>query len=139
MDLVLVTSYSEADWHRDRRAEAGGAHLSCPNCGRDEWFHAVGIPPDDGARCKYRACKVCGFHQEADGTPAYRSLMTVHTCVGLLPPGHRCEFCGALGPRHWHAGCWHVISPGEVGRSACPICGTILTLAHVIPWPVSAT
>ena len=139
MDLALVPGYTEADWHRDRRAEAGGTHLTCPNCGRGEWFHVVGVPPEDGSKRKYRACKVCGFRQEADGTPGYRSLMTVHTCLGFLPPGHRCEYCGTCGPRHWHAGCWRVLAPAELGQSTCHVCNVVLSREHVIPWPVAAT
>jgi predicted RNA-binding Zn-ribbon protein involved in translation (DUF1610 family) len=138
MQLRDVSPYSEDDWHRDRQAEAHGAHLRCPNCGRAECFHPVGVPPSDGGKRKYRACRMCGFSQEADGTPAYRSRMVVHTCLAPIAPGHRCEHCGTAGPRAWHPACWRIVAPAEVGVTSCPHCGAVFTADHVIPWPVAA-
>jgi len=139
VDLNSVPGYSEADWQSDRQAEASGERLQCPNCGHCEWFRAVGIPPGDGSQRKYRACKVCGFWQEADGSAAYRCLMTVHTCLGSIPEGKRCEYCGAWGPRNWHPGCWRVLPAKELGTTSCQYCGQILRAQHVTPWPVEAT
>lgn len=139
MDLSNVPGYSEADWHRDRQAEAGGARLTCPNCDHGEWFHPLGIPPSDGANRKYRVCKVCGFWQEADGTPAYRCVMTVHTCLGTLLASQRCVHCGMSGPRHWHTCSPRVLPPQELGVTACQCCGVVLTREHVVPWPVGAS
>ena len=139
MDLSSVGPYAEADWHHDRQEEAAGKHLVCPNCGHGEWFHPVGFPPNSGAKRKYRACKVCGFWQEADGTPAYRCLMTVHTCLGLIPDGTRCQYCGAWGPRNWHPGCWRILAPKELSQAQCQSCGIVLAQDHVIPWPVEAS
>jgi hypothetical protein len=136
VELSVIPPYSEADWQRDRQAEAAGEHLHCPNCERDEWFHPVGIPPSDGSRRKYRACKVCGFWQEANGSSAYRCLMTVHTCLGSIPAGRRCEYCGAWGPRKWHPGCWRILPANELGTTRCQYCDVPLTTQHVIPWPV---
>jgi hypothetical protein len=138
MDLQSIPAYSEADWHRDRQAEAIGMHLQCPSCGRREWFHPIGVPPSDGSRRKYRACKVCGFRQEADGSPAYRCVMMVHTCLGALAPGQRCEYCGASGPRSWHPGCWRVVPARELQATTCQYCQLVFTPDHVIPWPVQA-
>jgi hypothetical protein len=138
MDLRDVPAYGEGDWHRDRKAEADGQHLTCPNCGRGEWFHPLGVPPSDGALCKYRACKVCGFWQEADGTPACRSVMTAHGCLGPIEHGQRCRHCGTTGPRHWHVCCPRVLRPHELGLTSCHHCGTVLTRDHVVPWPVTA-
>jgi hypothetical protein len=139
MDLSAIPGYFEDDWHRDRQAEATGVHLVCPNCARGEWFHPLGIPPDDGAERKYRLCKVCGFWQEADGTPAYRSVMTIHTCLGAVAGGRKCPNCGIVGPRHWHMGCIRVMPPQELNRTCCRNCGVLLTPQHVVPWPVAAT
>ena len=139
MDLVRIPGYSESDWHNDRQAEAQGTHLSCPNCGRDEWYHPVGIPPGDGSQRKYRACKACGFWQEADGTPAYRCLMTTHVCLSAIPSGKHCAYCGAWGPRHWHAGCWRILPPNEIGVTSCANCALLLSDEYVVPWPVRTT
>jgi len=138
MNLDQIPGYSEDDWSRDRQRETAGTHFPCPNCGHGEWFHSVGIPPDTGADRKYRACKVCGFWQEADGSPAYRCWMTVHTCLGGLAQGQTCEYCGAWGPRNWHGGCWRILRSKELGVTACANCGVVLTPLHVIPWPVQA-
>jgi len=136
--INAIAAYKEADWDRDRADEATGRRLTCPNCDHGEWFHAVGVPPDTGAERKYRACKVCGFWQRADSTPAYRCRMTVHVCLGLLDSGTACEYCGAWGPIDWHSGCWRILPEAELGVTACKNCKTVLTRAHVIPWPVEA-
>jgi hypothetical protein len=138
MELSSVGPYTEALWREDRCAEAAGRHLRCPNCERGEWFHALGIPPADGAQRKYRTCKVCGFCQEADGAAAYRCVMTAHVCLARIPHGRRCQYCGICGPHDWHPGCWRILPPQEIGRTPCHNCGTVLTQAYVIPWPISA-
>ena len=138
MKLNEIAGYTPVDWQADRDAEGRGDVLRCPNCEHANWYHPVGIPPDSGAERKYRACKVCGFWQEADGKPAYRCWMTVHTCLGSLAEGARCQFCGAWGPRTWHAGCWRILPSRELGVTTCPNCGVILTPGHVVPWPVIA-
>jgi hypothetical protein len=136
MKLHEIPGYSVADWHQEREAESRGQHLACPNCGRAEWYHAVGVPPDTGAQRKYRACKVCGCWQEADGTPAYRCWMTVHTCLAHLAKGMHCPYCGIWGPRQWHAACWRILATDELGITRCAACDLVLTPQHVVPWPV---
>lgn len=138
MKLSEIPGYSADDWQRDRVAEAAGSVLACPNCARTECFHPVGISPIDGSKRKYRACKVCGFCQEADGTQADRCRMTVHTCLGEMTENQRCEFCGSWGPTNWHGGCWRMVAAEQLGTLSCQNCNVILTPYHVIPWPVQA-
>ena len=138
VELRKVPAYSVADWERDRQEEASGDRLACPNCGRSEWYHPVGIPPETGEKRKYRACKVCGFWQEADGSSAYRCLMTAHVCLGDIKEGAACPYCGTWGPREWHAGCWRILRQPELGVTKCNNCGVALTEDHVVPWPVVA-
>jgi hypothetical protein len=68
--------YTEADWQADFERVDQGEPLTCPDCG------ALGDygPRDDGQGRHYRACKMCGFWQEADGSPAYRCWMSTHKC-----------------------------------------------------------
>jgi hypothetical protein len=133
--LHSIPPYTPDDWSSDRRVDSESG-LACANCGHDEWYHPVGIPPEDGAERKYRACKVCGFWQEADGSPPYRCMMTSHVCLGHLAEGKQCTYCGAWGPIHWHAGCWRVLRKEELGQTRCDNCGTTLDEGHVVSWPV---
>ncbi len=133
MHLIDIPPYSEDDWRRDREQDAGGEPLTCLNCERSEWFQPCLAEPDR----KYRACKICGFWQEADGTPAYRCRMTVHTCTGVIAEGGQCRNgCGAWGPVSWHAGCWRILTPKELGVYKCPNCDVVISPLHVIRWPV---
>lgn len=138
MRLVDIPPYSSQAWSSEREVEARGERLACPNCDHNEWYHPVGIPPETGAERKYRACKMCGFWQEADGTQAYRCWMTTHVCIQKLPDGAVCKYCGTWGPREWHAGCWRILRPAELGVTACDGCGVVLSPLHVVPWPVAA-
>ena len=92
----------------------------------------------DGTRRLYRACKMCGCWQEADGqSRAYRCAQTVHSCERAIPENAQCANCEALGPRGQHR-CNRVLTPPEVGHFGCKNCGLVIVTAHVIPWPVVA-
>ncbi len=134
MKLRDVPAYSNADWERD--ATASG-RLQCPNCDHAEWCRPCRGTNADGSERRYRACKVCGCWQEADGTPAYRCWVTFHVCLGLVADGGKCPSCEGGGPMDWHA-CGRVLPTNELGVTPCPNCGIILLPLHVIPWPVSA-
>ena len=44
--------------------------------------------------------------------------------------------CGAWGPVSWHAGCWRILAPKELGVYKCPNCGVVVSPLHVVPRPV---
>lgn len=80
--------YSLTDWLHD--AGSGGG-LPCPRCGHDEDYGlrddaATATPENVGY---YRACKVCGMFQEADGrSDPYETTITVHP-LPLVSCGQR--------------------------------------------------
>jgi hypothetical protein len=126
-------TYTEQDWQRDTVAQQR-SRLTCPACSHDEWYKAVAARRLDGSTRRYRACKVCGFWQEADGSPPYRCYMTVHICLAEIQPGEQCKYCGTWGPAVWHPNCWRVIPDAEVGQTRCDNCGVALSRDHIIPW-----
>lgn len=97
-------SYPSAVWDEEAFAAfaEGRDPQACPACGRVGFFgpRVIGI-------VKHRACRFCGFYQEADGE-AGRATPTVHGCADWptiarapylwwVPPGERsytCAFCG---------------------------------------------
>ena len=124
-------TYSRADWQIDRSV----VRAPCPRCGHDEDYG----PRDDadtalpGNVRHYRACKVCGQFQEADGMSApYETVITVHHCLGKIGAGVKCGGCGnVMAGRPWHLGP-RIIRAGDT--FTCPECHTTLTEEHVIPW-----
>lgn len=95
--------YSAAAWDEDAFAlyAEGREPQPCPVCARVGFFgpRVVGVS-------KLRACRFCGFHQEADEAPA-RATPTAHGCaewpdiarapyIWWVPPGestYTCAFC----------------------------------------------
>lgn len=95
--------YSAAAWDEDAFAlyAEGREPQPCPVCARVGFFgpRVVGVS-------KLRACRFCGFHQEADEAPA-RATPTAHACaewpdiarapyIWWVPPGestYTCAFC----------------------------------------------
>lgn len=102
--------YTASDWKRDM---ALSRPLPCPDCGSDQLYRPRRAPKDRAER-RYRACKMCGFWQEADGTPAYRCWLSTHHCTS--------------GP----AGKY--LRPGEDGYS-CPDCHRSIGRDSAKPWP----
>lgn len=101
---AATLSYAPADWDQDAfEAFAEGRDPApCPACGRAGFFgpRVVGV-------AKHRACRFCGFYQEAGETPV-RARPTSHGCpewpeiarapyIWWVPPdedGYTCSFCG---------------------------------------------
>lgn len=85
--------YAIAQWENDMQINQfcgkhqnwfySGCTMPCPNC-KNVGFYG---PKGDVSR-RYRACKFCGFWQEADGTEPYR-------CIAL--------YCDACGTYDWTA------------------------------------
>ena len=129
--------FDEDAWRRERQREAAGEILACPDCGSSAWFHPIGIPPATGAERKYRACKNCGFWQEADGTAAYRTWLSTHTCIIETKSKFACQTCGqrvapnAEGSAVHH--CGKYLCPDEEGYT-CGTCGKWLGRDTSTPW-----
>jgi transcription elongation factor Elf1 len=133
--LAEIPPYTIEQWNRDREDEGRGEILRCPNCDHHEWFRL--IPRVDHQPAE-RACKVCGFQQQADGTPAYRCKLTAHVCLGPRPDEGQCPECDSEVPfQSWHL-CAKVLVQEQIGQRPCALCGTVLAEDHVIPWAVEA-
>lgn len=124
--------YSLTDWLHD--AGSGGG-LPCPRCGHDEDY---GLR-DDAATATpenvryYRASKVCGMFQEADGrSDPYETTITVHLCLSSVAASAVCRGCGIVREgRAWHL-CPRILAAGEA--FTCPECDTNPADEHTIPW-----
>ncbi len=108
--------YDEKQWQADDALKKVGEfhRLVCPDCnfsGDPRWYG----PRDDKQGRHYRACKKCGFWQEADGTSAYRCWMAMHLCEQLHPTA------------------W-ILTPKEPGY-LCQSCKTWIGREHSVPWP----
>ena len=121
--------YGATEWLDEKTRANAGRKLKCPDCGSDEWYKPVTGTYTDGSPRHYRACKMCGFWQEADGTDAYRVWQSVHTCMKKLNPGESftCDYCGQTmtagedrGP-YGHS-CGKYMLPDEDGYE-CQTCG----------------
>src|SRR5437879_4151754 len=61
-----MTQYDEAHWQQEMLLSQFGGCLTCPNCHTLGFYNPRrGI--QDGVDRLYRACKFCGFWQEAKG------------------------------------------------------------------------
>jgi len=119
--------YVQEAWDADRAAEASGVPLSCPDCLSSDWFHPVAAPLSGGLERHYRACKRCGFWQEADGTPAYRTWQSTHKCVAQANSQPVCAHCGTTVAPDPATGllvhpCGKYLLPTEDGY-VCATCG----------------
>ena len=72
--------YTEAGWQRDKELLDQGHRFFCPDCLSDTDYGPRWTEPPAATR-HYRACKDCGFWQEADGTPPYRCWQPEHECA----------------------------------------------------------
>lgn len=106
--------YTEQDWCLEMQQVRAGKRLACHDCGSDHDYSPRAAERDDGTIRLYRACKWCGFWQEADGKPPYRCWLSVHVCEG-----------GQLHPRP--------LTPDEVWP--CARCGTLVDQTYEVPWP----
>lgn len=135
-------AYTEREWRRDERRRLGGTKLPCPDCGSAENYGPRKHSHADGSERHYRACKVCGFWQEADGSPAYRAWLAVHRCVQPLRAGQDvgvCRVCGAgfavqEPSKGWEHECGRYLTPWERGFD-CTNCGRFIdrSFARALP------
>ena len=135
MRLKDIAPYTTEEWESDRQQAENGESLCCPACDHDESFHCISR---EGTGPHERACKVCGFWQKADGTPAFRCKLTAHVCLGDRSGESVCPECGdVFESLFWHV-CIKILRPEELGERPCNLCGTVRTDGHVIPWAVEA-
>ena len=121
--------YIPNDWDRDRQLVEAGQRLTCPDCGSNENYGPKSGTYADGSPRRYRACKMCGFWQEADTTPAYRTWLATHECRRHPASGETaffCEYCKQTllpGPGNEivHR-CGKYLTPDEDGYT-CATCG----------------
>ncbi len=117
------SAYTESAWQRDEAQRLSGRRLTCPDCGSDQRYAPSAGTHPDGSPRHYRACKVCGFWQEADGTPAYRVWQSAHDCRRELGPAETftCEYCNQDVSTNSHP-CGKYLRPDEDGYD-CGTCG----------------
>ena len=94
INTKVADEYTIAQWEQDMRLNEfcgrhtnwfhSGCTISCPNC-QNLGFYGPKVTTDEagGVTRRYRACKFCGFWQEAGRGKPYR-------CVALY-----CSSCGA--------------------------------------------
>jgi len=125
--------YTEADWQADCERVDQGEPLTCPDCG------ALGDygPRDDGQGRHYRACKMCGFWQETDGSPAYRCWVSTHRCDPGLDGPYDCEYCQRTDLTGSHK-CGKFLTPWEHVYT-CDTCGQRLSGESWRPWPLQGS
>ena len=133
--LAGFAPYTEVEWQQDERQRTSGFPLTCPDCRKDADYGPRQATKADGSPRKYRACKMCGFWQEADGLSLpYRCRLAVHMCTGDFGTSRECRGCGnvlASGTqRHL---CSRVLAPRETYH--CPECHATVGRRNVIPWP----
>src|SRR5260370_34413891 len=127
--------YTEANYQAERRQTPP---LACPDCGSTGDYGPRAAAHPDGTERHYRACKVCGFWQEADGSPAYRCWKSQHGCARLLDPAYTSPFCGqTLRPAEPEGvavhTCGKYLKPDE-DDYFCTTCGHWIHRASQAPW-----
>jgi len=140
--LKVHNPYTERDWERDEGQRRVGARPVCPDCGSSDDFGPRAHEQADGPERHYRACKACGFWQEADGSPPYRVWLATHFCVVRLLPGHvvvACPACGQTIVRAYDVDavahrCGKYLTPREPGFS-CVNCGQFIDRSFMEPLP----
>ncbi len=129
--------YTVQEWRAQDALRILGGGLHCPDCGSAAAYAAKSAKRTDGSIRRYRACKSCGFWQEADGwSPAYRCWLAVHMCNTNFAVGRECCGCGnkkAAGTT-CHS-CARILVPNETFR--CPECGVVVDDNYKIPWPIT--
>ena len=133
--------YTEPDWQGDEASRRAGRPLfRCPDCSSDADFGPKAHKRTDGSERHYRACKNCGFWQEADGSPPYRVWLAQHDCVLVLRPGQLNAECPTCGNRwtvtqethHIPHTCAKYLTPWEPGFQ-CTNCGQFIDDQHKKP------
>ena len=125
--------YDEAAWQAEMALVKAGVRLACLDCGSDADYSPKSAPRPDGSERQYRACKMCGFWQEADGTAAYRCWKSEHVCVRDVVGSFTCEYCGGVlvGPVAHR--CGKYLLPSDSGYD-CTTCGHWYGRESHVPW-----
>jgi len=127
-------AYLESDWLRDN-----GKQLACPDCGSTRDFGPRCASTVGGGMRLYRACKDCGFWQEADGSSPYRTWKSEHACSRTVCGDYPCPFCGTVlqgaptGELVAHD-CGKYLLPSESGYQ-CTTCAQWRGRETETPWP----
>ena len=131
--------YKEPDWQAEVKRQESEI-LACPDCGSSENYEPKKAVGRDGTERHYRACKMCGFWQEADGSDAYRCWKTEHVCVRHVGTQHTCPFCNqVLRPKEPEGTVTHTcgkyLMPNETGYF-CTTCAEWYGRESEVPWPL---
>ena len=137
--------YRATDWTSDKARANPVETTSCPDCGSDEHYGPRGGIHSDGSPRNYRACKMCGFWQEADGSDPYRCWQSSHECRRELDAGGSfiCEYCGQTfttgdAPVLIAHTCGKYLKPDEDGYE-CGACGKFQGRDTLEPWPLEGS
>ena len=135
--------YVEAAWAAEMTLLKEGLALPCPDCGSSSDYGPKEAAGSDGTVRHYRACKMCGFWQEADGTLAYRCWTSQHVCVRHVGTTFHCPHCATVlqpaepeGPAV-HT-CGKYLLPTDSGY-LCTTCGHWYGRDSQVPWPLRGT
>jgi hypothetical protein len=136
MGAEEIGPYPPAHWCRDLQALSQGETLACPACESEANFGPRCAPRPNGDVRLYRACKSCGFWQEANGTDPYRCVPTVHECPATIPAEESCSSCEAVGPLDGHRR-GRILKEEEMHKRSYvhKECQTVLGPEHRVPWP----
>ena len=107
--------YTEKHWEDEmnsnyfcgRHPAAGSCTIPCPRCGTHGFYGPRGSSSDGR---KYRACKFCGFWQEAWGSVYNEKGGKPYRCVAVY-----CDKCQISDTYDWHL-------PWTRGFGNCPKC-----------------
>jgi RNase P subunit RPR2 len=124
-------AYTELAWQADEVRRRAGQRWECPDCASEFDYGPTSHSRSDGSARHYRACKNCGFWQEADGSPPYRIWLAVHDCSLRIAPRQlvlECSTCGnssvvPAGSTEWKHRCGKYLKPWEDGFQ-CSNCHT---------------
>ncbi len=134
--------YSEANWRADR-SSAESLYLTCPDCGYRgplPWYGPRLKNEGTSEERHYRACWICGFTQEADGSPPYRRWKSSHLCQRQLgiDTAIDCEHCGQtlVADRRGVVShmCARILPPSKDGYH-CQTCGRWQGRETAVNWP----
>ena len=117
--------YTEQQWQHEMDAGGWigpyflGTTIPCPDCGSFGFYGPRQEPPPPAMPItrKYRACKFCGFWQEAMGQVLIDHGPEPYRCNHFS-----CDKCGAYGWR----------SPWNKGNEVCPNCKVDMSR---VKWP----
>ena len=134
--------YTEPEWQKDESHRLTGGSFRCPDCNSEENFWPKHHLRSDGSERHYRACKICGFWQEVDGSAPYRIWLAAHTCAVRLRPGQLTVTCVTCenrliaepGSSEIQHRCGKHLSPWEEGFS-CGNCGEYIGREHAQALP----